>query len=86
MKQSEAFIYGFIDVNTLVETEGDYIWVTLPAGVKSKVPLSNQWQDKALFKGEVITELNEFPEALVPLAVPEIRYTSSPQFPAPKVV
>ncbi|MBS1554823.1 MAG: tetratricopeptide repeat protein [Bacteroidetes bacterium] len=30
MKQAEAFLYGFIDVNTLVETEGDYIWVTLP--------------------------------------------------------
>jgi hypothetical protein len=30
MKQSEALIYGFIDVKTLVETEGDYIWVTLP--------------------------------------------------------
>lgn len=31
MKQAEAFLYGFIDVNTLVETEGEYIWVTLPA-------------------------------------------------------
>lgn len=31
MKQAEAFLYGLIDVNTLVETEGEYIWVTLPA-------------------------------------------------------
>lgn len=37
MKQSEAFMYGFIDVNTLVETEGDYIWVTLPAGATNKL-------------------------------------------------
>ncbi len=36
MKQSEAFLYGFIDVNTLVETEGEYIWVTLPAGAINK--------------------------------------------------
>jgi tetratricopeptide (TPR) repeat protein len=35
MKQAEAFIYGFIDVNTLVETEGDYVWVTLPANVSN---------------------------------------------------
>ncbi|MFN6088502.1 MAG: tetratricopeptide repeat protein [Cyclobacteriaceae bacterium] len=33
MKQAEAFLYGLIDVNTLVETEGEYIWVTLPAGM-----------------------------------------------------
>ncbi|MFN9901721.1 MAG: tetratricopeptide repeat protein, partial [bacterium] len=30
MKQAEAFLYGLIDVNTLVETEGEYIWVQLP--------------------------------------------------------
>jgi tetratricopeptide (TPR) repeat protein len=33
VKQAEAFLYGLIDVNTLVETEGEYIWVTLPAGM-----------------------------------------------------
>jgi tetratricopeptide (TPR) repeat protein len=36
MKQAEAFLYGLIDVNTLVKTEGEYIWVTLPAGMINK--------------------------------------------------
>jgi tetratricopeptide (TPR) repeat protein len=36
VKQAEAFLYGLIDVNTLVETEGEYIWVKLPAGMINK--------------------------------------------------
>lgn len=30
MKRPEAVIYGLIDTKTLVETEGEYIWVQLP--------------------------------------------------------
>jgi outer membrane protein assembly factor BamD (BamD/ComL family) len=30
MKQSEAYLYDFIDKKTLLETEGEYVWVTLP--------------------------------------------------------
>jgi tetratricopeptide (TPR) repeat protein len=36
VKQAEAFLYGLIDVNTLIETEGEYIWVTLPAGMANR--------------------------------------------------
>jgi tetratricopeptide (TPR) repeat protein len=36
VKQAEAFLYGLIDVNTLIETEGEYIWVTLPAGMTNR--------------------------------------------------
>jgi tetratricopeptide (TPR) repeat protein len=32
MNQAEAYLYGLIDVNTLIETEGEFIWVTLPEG------------------------------------------------------
>ena len=60
--------------------------VTFPAGVNSIFPLVIQLQFNALFSGEVITAVNEFPEALVPFAVPEIKYSSSLQLPTPKVV
>lgn len=30
MKQSEAFLYDFIDKQVLLDTEGEYVWVTLP--------------------------------------------------------
>ncbi len=36
VKQAEAFLYGLIDVNTLVETEGEYIWITLPQTMINK--------------------------------------------------
>ncbi len=75
MKQSEALVYGFIDANTLVEKEGDYIWVTLPAGMTNKQIVDDiYWLEASirLTKGEFKESLElcqkivtEFPDDIL---------------------
>lgn len=36
MKQAEAFLYEFIDKQTLLEATGEYVWVTLPPGYQNR--------------------------------------------------
>ncbi|MCU0420175.1 MAG: tetratricopeptide repeat protein [Cyclobacteriaceae bacterium] len=36
MKQAEAFLYDLIDRQTLLNTEGEYVWVTLPPAYQNR--------------------------------------------------
>lgn len=63
MKQSEAFLYGFIDANTLVETEGDYIWVALP-----KKNVNHELLDDIYWmKAKLLLKQGKFDESLLQL-------------------
>jgi len=75
IKQAEAFRYGIIDANTLVETDGEYIWVTLPPSMINKPIRDDLYWLQANLKmkqgkfGEAIIMLEkiltEFPEDIL---------------------
>jgi len=63
LKQAEAFLYGIIDANTVVETEGEYIWVTLPPSMINK-PIKD---DLYWLQANLKMKQGKFDEAIVAL-------------------